>query len=98
VWLIAGGLTGLGMGTAYSPLSVVTLAEAEPGHEGAATSALQMTDILGIALGTGLGGVLVNSGDRLDLPAWQPLTGVFAMSTMVAVGVVLLAPRLSRVR
>jgi MFS family permease len=98
VWLIAGGLTGLGMGTAYSPLSVVTLAEAEPGHEGAATSALQMTDILGIALGTGLGGVLVNSGDRLDLPAWQPLTGVFAMSTLVAVGVVLLAPRLSRVR
>lgn len=94
VWLVAGGLTGLGIGTAYSPLSVVTLAEADAGHEGAATSALQMTDILGIALGTGLAGVLVNSGDRLDLPAWQPLAGVFAMSAVVAVGVVALAPRL----
>lgn len=98
VWLLAGSLTGFGIGTAYSPLSVVTLAEAEPGSEGAATSALQMTDILGIALGTGLAGVLVNSGDRLDLAAWQPLLGVFAMSAAVALAVVGLAPRLSVVR
>jgi MFS family permease len=96
VWLVAGGLTGFGIGIAYSPLSVVTLAEAEPGHEGAATSALQMTDILGIALGTGLAGVLVNSGDRLDLAAWLPLAGVFATSALVALGVVALAPRLRR--
>ncbi len=94
VWLVAGGLTGFGIGIAYSPLSVVTLAESEPGHEGAATSALQMTDILGIALGTGLAGVLVNSGDRLDLAAWLPLAGVFATSALVALGVVALAPRL----
>ena len=94
VWLLAGGLTGLGIGIAYSPLSVVTLGEAEPGHEGAATSALQMTDILGIALGTGLAGVLVNSGDRLGLEQWQPLVAVFVMSAVVAVGVVALGPRL----
>jgi MFS family permease len=96
VWFVAGGLTGLGMGTAYSPLSVVTLAEAQTGHEGAATSALQMTDILGIALGTGLAGVWVNTGDRIDLSAWQPLLGVFATSAVVALGVVALAPRLRR--
>jgi MFS family permease len=96
VWMLAGGLAGLGMGTAYAPLSVVTLAEADPGHEGAATSALQMTDILGISLGTGLAGVLVNTGDRLDLDPWVPLTGVFAMASIVALGVVALAPRLVR--
>ena len=96
VWLLGGGLTGLGIGIAYSPLSVVTLGEAEPGHEGAATSALQMTDILGIALGTGLAGVLVTSGERLALEEWQPLVGVFGMSALVALGVVALAPRLRR--
>ncbi len=83
VWLIGGALAGLGMGTAYSPLAVVTLGEAEPGHEGAATSALQMSDILGISLGTGIAGVL-------------PLGGVFTMASCAALVVVALAPRLVR--
>lgn len=96
VWLLAGALGGLGMGIAYPPLAVVTLGEAEPGREGAATSALQMTDILGISLGTGIAGVLVNAGDRLDLAPWLPLTSVFAMAACTALGVVALAPRLVR--
>jgi MFS family permease len=83
VWLLGGALAGLGMGTAYSPLAVVTLGEAEPGHEGAATSALQMSDILGISLGTGIAGVL-------------PLGGVFTMASCAALVVVALAPRLVR--
>ena len=55
-----------------------------------------MTDILGIALGTGLAGVLVNSGDRLGWEQWQPLVAVFVMSAVVALGVVALGPRLRR--
>jgi MFS family permease len=94
-WFVAGGLAGLGMGTAYAPLSVVTLAEAAPGYEGAATSALQMTDILGIALGTGLAGVLVSAGERIELGDGTTLTAVFVLAALAAVGVGLLAPRLS---
>jgi MFS family permease len=95
-WFVAGGLTGLGMGTAYAPLSVVTLAEAAPGHEGAATSALQMTDILGVALGTGLAGVLVNVGDRAELAPTSALTTVFVLAAVAGLGVCSLAARLSR--
>ena len=95
-WVVAGCASGLGMGLAYPQLSVVTLAEAEPGHEGAATSALQMSDILGIALGTGLAGVIVSIGDRYWSDAWIALALVFAMAALFGALVVLLAPRLTR--
>jgi MFS family permease len=54
-WALAGG----GIGTAYSPLSVTTLDRAAPGEEGRATSALQLCDVLGQALGTGIAGAIV---------------------------------------
>jgi predicted MFS family arabinose efflux permease len=95
-WFVASGLLGLGMGTAYSPLSVVTLAEAEPGREGVATSALQLNDVLGVALGTGLGGVIVAAGPRLGLDPAPSLAVVFGLSTATALVVVGLSGRLSR--
>ena len=54
-WALAGG----GIGTAYAPLSVTTLDRAAPGEEGRATSALQLCDVLGQALGTGVAGSIV---------------------------------------
>ena len=54
-WALAGG----GIGTAYAPLSVTTLDRAAAGEEGRATSALQLCDVLGQALGTGIAGALV---------------------------------------
>ena len=54
-WALAGG----GIGTAYAPLSVTALARAAPGEEGRATSALQLCDVLGQALGTGVAGAIV---------------------------------------
>jgi MFS family permease len=54
-WAVAGG----GIGTAYAPLSVTTLDRAAAGEEGRATSALQLCDVLGQALGTGIAGAIV---------------------------------------
>ncbi len=54
-WALAGG----GIGTAYAPLSVTALDRAAPGEEGRATSALQLCDVLGQALGTGIAGAIV---------------------------------------
>ena len=54
-WALAGG----GIGTAYAPLSVTTLDRAAPGEEGRATSALQLCDVLGQAVGTGVAGAIV---------------------------------------
>src|SRR5580693_2361967 len=57
--ILAWGLAGGGIGTAYAPLSVSTLDRAAPGEEGRATSALQLCDVLGQALGTGVAGAIV---------------------------------------
>jgi MFS family permease len=94
VWFVATSVAGLGMGLGYAPLSNVTLAAAEPGREGAASAALQLSDVLGIALGTGVGGAIVSAGNRAGYDPAVALAAVFAMSATVAVVVVLLAGRL----
>ena len=60
-WLgvIAWGIAGGGMGLAYSPLSLTTLDRAAAGETGKATSGLQVSDTLGVALGTGGAGAIV---------------------------------------
>lgn len=62
-WLVAGG----GIGLAYAPLTQAVISAAEPSQLGAATSALQLSDVLGFALGSGLGGALVAVADRSDI-------------------------------
>ncbi len=57
--IVAWAVAGLGIGTAYAPLSVTTLDLAAPGEEGRATSALQLCDVLGQAIGTGVAGAIV---------------------------------------
>jgi MFS family permease len=58
---IAWGIAGLGMGIAYSTLSLVVLETAAKGEEGAATSSMQLGIVLATALATGLGGVLIDN-------------------------------------
>jgi MFS family permease len=54
-WLVS----GLGMGLCDPTTSLTVLAEAPEGRVGAASSALQLCDVLGVAVGTGLGGAAV---------------------------------------
>ena len=60
-WLCvpAWGIAGLGIGMAYSSISLTVLRHAPTGSEGATASSMQLADILGNALGTGLGAVAV---------------------------------------
>ncbi len=94
VWVVGSCVGGLGMGLGYAPLSAVTLERAEAGREGAASSALQLTDVLGIALGTGVAGVVVSAGDRLDAGRAPSLAVVFGMAAAAGLLVVALAGRL----
>ncbi|HEV7720559.1 MAG TPA: MFS transporter [Iamia sp.] len=92
--LPAWGVGGLGMGLAYSPLSVSMLGVAEPGKEGHATAALQLCDTLGVSLGTGTGGALIALADARD---WARSTGValaFALGIVIALAGLLTAGRL----
>jgi MFS family permease len=88
-WALAGG----GIGTAYSPLSVTTLDRAAAGEEGRATSALQLCDVLGQALGTGVAGAIVaaataGTGHRSGAAL------AFSFGIAVAVGGVIIGRRL----
>ena len=59
VAIVAWGVSGLGMGLAYSTVSLVVLETAPAGQEGSATASMQLASVLGSALGTGLGGVII---------------------------------------
>ncbi len=57
--VLAWAVAGTGMGLAYAPLSVATLDRAPAGEEGRVTSGLQLCDVLGQAIGTGVAGAIV---------------------------------------
>lgn len=82
VLVAAWGIGGFGMGLAYSPLSVVVLGSARPGEEGASSAALQLSDVLGIAVGTGVGGGVVALADTRG---WEVSSGVAVVFTMATV-------------
>lgn len=81
VWSVA----GLGMGLAYASLSVTVLGAAAPGQEGAASASLQLTDVLGVALGTGVGGACVTAGAARGWPPGASLDLAFAVMLAMAV-------------
>jgi hypothetical protein len=87
---VAWAIAGAGIGTAYSPLSVTTLGLAAAGEEGRATSALQLCDVLGQALGIGVAGSIVaaaavGTGHRTGV-ALAFLFGIVVALTAVIVG------------
>jgi MFS family permease len=87
---------GLGMGLSYAPISVTVLGTAAPGQEGRASASLQLTDVLGVALGTGLAGVFVALGEGRGWATGSSLTIAFAVTLAVALGGVVAAGRLPR--
>lgn len=57
-WAVA----GLGIGLAFTTISLAVLENAPPGQEGKASAAMQVASGLGTAIGTGVGGTIVGSG------------------------------------
>ncbi len=84
--VLAWGIAGLGMGVSYSSIALVVLGAALPGGEGAATSAMQLCDTLGVALGTGVAGAIVAAGDSLDWQSGRALTIAFTLCGVIAIG------------
>ena len=86
VTVVAWTIGGLGMGLSYAPISVTVLGTAEPGQEGRASASLQLTDVLGVSLGTGVAGVFVALGDGRGWATSSSLTIAFVITLAVAVG------------
>jgi MFS family permease len=79
-WTVA----GLGMGLAYAPISVLMLREAPPGREGWASASLNLADVLGTAIGIGIGGAAVAAVVRGGRPVADGVAIAFAVSAVVA--------------
>lgn len=102
-WFAIGAwlLGGLGVGLAYAPLTQAVIAAADPAQLGAATSALQLSDVLGFALGTGIGGAVIAVVDRQGVEVGGSTVHagvdlVFAVTGAVAVLGVVSARRMHR--
>lgn len=96
VIVAAWAVGGLGIGLSYAPISVTVLGSARVGEEGKASSSLQLTDVLGVSLGTGVAGVFVALGESRDWGTGASLTAAFLVPLAVAVGGVAAAGRLPR--
>jgi MFS family permease len=91
--IAAWAIAGFGIGQAYAPLSVTTLDRATPGQEGRATSGLQLFDVLGQAIGTGVAGAIV-AGAAGGLGHRVSVTLAFGFALVVSVISVLAGARL----
>jgi MFS family permease len=87
------GVAGLGMGLAYSMLSLLILESAPPGEEGISAAALQLMFTLGTAFGAGVGGAVIAFADAGTLELSGALGIVNATMLIVAVGAVLVSLR-----
>jgi MFS family permease len=57
--VVAWAIAGLGMGLAFTTCSAAILEAAPPGQEGFVSASLQLAQVLGAALATGIGGAIV---------------------------------------
>ena len=57
--VVAWAVAGLGMGLAFTTCSAAILESAPAGQEGAASASLQLAQVLGAAVATGIGGAIV---------------------------------------
>jgi MFS family permease len=89
VGIAAWTVAGLGMGMSYAPTTLLMLADAPPGREGWASASLNLSDVLGGALGIGIGGAAISAAVRFG---WSLAAGIgVAFAITAAAGVVCFA-------
>ena len=96
VWeaFVAWSAAGLGMGLSYAPISLMMLRAAPSGREGWASASLNLADVLGIALGVGVGGAAVAAVSRGTRPIAGGVVIAFAAAALAAVTALVITRRL----
>jgi hypothetical protein len=84
------------MGLAYSPISLMMLRAAPSGREGWASASLNLADVLGVALGVGIGGAAVAAVARGRLPVSTGVTIAFGVAALAGIIGLALSHRLPR--
>ncbi len=90
------GVAGLGMGLAFQSLTLEVLNDAPRRREGEATAALQLANVLGVALGAGTGGAAVALGQHQGWAAGSGITVAFAVAFGGGLAAMIAAHRLPR--
>ena len=99
ITLVTWILPGIGMGFMYSAVTLVVLRGVQPAEQGSASSSLQLSDILGTALGTGVAGAILAAGERAGGDGLgTALAAVFGVSLVAALLGALGSRRLGSVR
>ena len=82
VWVApaAWAVTGLGMGLAYTTVSLTVLERAPAGEEGSLTAAIFLANTLGNGVGTGLGGAAVAAAESGPGPPTAGLATVYGIA------------------
>jgi MFS family permease len=93
-WAVA----GLGMGLAYSMLTLYVLETSAAGEEGFSSSALQLTFTLGTAFGAGVGGAIVALAEGGLFPLAAAIAGVDAVMLTAALAATAVSLRVPRSR
>ncbi len=80
VGIAAWTVAGLGMGLSYSPITLLLLNAAPPGREGWASASLNLADVLGSAIGIGIGGAAISAAVTLGWPLAAGIGAAFAIT------------------
>ncbi len=88
-------ISGLGMGMSFSTLMLSVLDDAPEGSEGATISAGQLANMLGTALGVGIGGSIIAATSIADVATRRGFLGLAVGSVIVLVVGFLLASRVT---
>jgi sugar phosphate permease len=80
-WAVA----GLGIGIGYPSVGALVLSDAPGGEEGGVSAALQLSETIGVAVFTGIGGALIAVGLDHDWDAVTALLLVFVAGAAAAV-------------
>ena len=92
VGLAAWTVAGFGMGLAYAPISLMMLRSAPPGQEGRVSASLNLADVLGTAIGIGVGGAAVAAAAGRDLRLG--VTVAFAAAAVMGLTALVITRRL----
>ncbi len=84
-WTVA----GFGIGLSYTPITLLMFDAAPAGREGWASASLNLADVLGGALGIGIGGAAISAAVTLNWPLTTGVGAAFAITA--AAGIIGLA-------
>ena len=89
VWSIA----AFGMGLVYPLTMNLAMANTETGQEGKTSTAAGVVDVLGFSLAAGIGGAILNVGDRMGYSVFEAMNGVWLVMALVSLAALYISMR-----